>query len=271
MIAPALRRLVRLPVLIALLFGGLFTVLALFPFGREGFRRAAIRHWSRMLVRTCGVRPVPIEADGARPLAALPRGAFVVANHVSWLDIFVIHSQSPCAFVAKAEIAGWPLLGTLVARTGTLFIERGKRHAVHRMIELIGLRLQAGGRVAVFPEGTTSDGRQLLPFHANLVEAAVRAGAPVFPVGLRYVDGGGARAAAIEYVGDTTFVASLWRITGARPVRCEVHALASIAPGPGATRHAIAQQARHAIAGRLGLPLGDELPENLRRLRAGAR
>jgi 1-acyl-sn-glycerol-3-phosphate acyltransferase len=269
-ITPALRRAVRLPLMVGLLFGGLFTVLALFPFGRERFRRAAIRHWSRMLVRVCGVRPATVPADGARPLSALPQGSLVVANHISWLDIFVIHAQCPCSFVAKAEIASWPLLGTLVARTGTLFIERGRRHAVHRMIELIGMRLQAGGRVAVFPEGTTSDGRQLLPFHANLIEAAVRSGAPVFPVGLRYVDGGGERAGAIEYVGDTTFVASLWRITGARSVRCEVHALAPIQPGQGATRHAIAQQAREALARTLRLPMGDELPENLKRLRAGA-
>lgn len=288
MIAAALRRLARLPLLAALLAGGLFTVLALFPFGGEAFRRRAIRRWSRMLVAACGVRTVPVTADGARPLAELPAGSLVVANHVSWLDIFVIHSQSPCAFVAKAEIRDWPLLGTLVSRTGTLFLERGKRHAVHRMIEHVGRRLEAGGRVAVFPEGTTSDGRRLLPFHANLIEAAVRARAPVVPVGLRYVDcasdlaawraasedpparGPDGLSGVVEYVGDITFVASLWRIIGSPGVRCEVHALAAIDPQPLA-RHAVAQLARDAIASRLALPREDALPEKLRELRsAGA-
>jgi len=262
-----MRRAVRLPALILLLFGGLFTVLVLFPFGGERFRRGAIRHWSRMLIATCGVRPVAVRTGGARPLAELQSGRLVVANHISWIDIFVIHSQCPCSFVAKDEIRGWPLLGTLVARTGTLFIERGRRRAVHRMIEHIERRLQAGGRVAVFPEGTTSDGRRLLPFHANLIEGAVRAGVPVAPVGIRYVDGNGETSPIIEYIGDTTFVASLWRIIGAPAVRCEVIALEEIATGETVSRHEIAQQARDVLAARLALPLDDELPENLRELR----
>jgi len=271
MIASALRRTLRLPALLVLLFGGLFTVLALFPFGGEGFRHAAIRRWSRMLIAVCGVRPVPVRADGAAPLADLPPGRLVVANHVSWIDIFVIHSQCPCAFVAKDEIRSWPLLGTLVARTGTLFIERGKRRAVHRMIEHIERRLQVGGRVAVFPEGTTSDGRRLLPFHANLIEGAVRAGVPVTPVGLRYVDGDGDSSPIVEYIGDTTFVTSLWRIIGAPAVLCEVIALAEIPTGDARSRHEIAQRARDALAERLALPLDDRLPDNLQALRrAGA-
>ncbi len=267
MIATALRRALRLPLLVALLFGGLFTVLVLFPFGGEVFRRAAIREWSRMLIAACGVRAAVLGHEGANPLFALPPGRLVVANHVSWIDIFVINAQSPCGFVAKAEIARWPLIGTLVARTGTLFIERGKRHAVHRMIEHIGRRLEVGGRVAVFPEGTTSDGHRLLPFHANLIEGAVRCGAPVVPVGLRYLAGDRDRASQVEYIGDTTFVASLWRIIGSPRIRCEVLALPEIATGEGASRHEVAQRAREAMASALGLPLDETLPEKLRELR----
>jgi 1-acyl-sn-glycerol-3-phosphate acyltransferase len=271
MIATALRRAVRLPLLIGLLFGGLFTVLVLFPFGDEAFRHGAIRRWSRMLIAACGVRADTRRADGAKTLAELPPGHLVVANHVSWIDIFVINAQCPCGFVAKAEIARWPLIGTLVARTGTLFIERGKRHAVHRMIEHIGARLQVGGRVAVFPEGTTGDGRGLLPFHANLIEGAVRCGAPVVPVGLRYLDGDGDTASQIEYIGDTTFVASAWRIIGSPSIRCEVTALHEIATGDGASRHEVAARAREAMAQALGLPLEDALPEKLRELRQSGR
>ncbi|TXH61026.1 MAG: 1-acyl-sn-glycerol-3-phosphate acyltransferase [Burkholderiaceae bacterium] len=151
----AVRRLWRLPQVIALLFGGLFTVIVLFPFWREPARRTAIRVWSRMLLAGCGLRLSECTAPGARPLHALPPGRLVVANHLSWLDIFAIDALCPASFVAKSEIARWPLVGTLVARAGTLFIERGRRHAVHRLIEHIERSLQAGGRVAVFPEGTT--------------------------------------------------------------------------------------------------------------------
>lgn len=269
MLVRALRRCWRLPQLVALLAGGLFTVLVLFPFGSEAFRRNAIRRWSAMLVGACGVRTSEARAGGTRALGELAPGRMVLANHVSWIDIFVINARAPCGFVAKAEIARWPLIGTLVARTGTLFIERGKRNAVHRMIEVVALRLQGGGRVAVFPEGTTSDGARLLPFHANLVEGAIRAGAPLVPVGLQYTDGTPG-AGAIEYIGDTTFIASLWRIIGARTVHCRVFTLDEIEASDGASRHELAQQARLALALATGLPLDDTLPENLRRIRGGA-
>ncbi len=270
MLAAAARRVLRLPLLLALLFGGLFTVTALFPLSSERFRRAAIRHWSRMLLWSCGLRLRECPAPQARPLGELPRGRLLVANHISWVDIFAINALCPASFVAKAEIARWPVLGTLVARAGTLFIERGKRRAVHRMIEHVGRSLEAGGRVAVFPEGTTGDGRCLLPFHSNLVQAAVVSRTEVVPVGLRYLDTRGGRTGAIDYIGDTTFVESLWRILGTGGVCCEVHPLAPIAAADGVGRHEIAQRARVAIAGRLELPFEDALPERIRALRGDA-
>ncbi|MEN9315647.1 MAG: hypothetical protein RIS35_2040 [Pseudomonadota bacterium] len=267
MIPAALRRSIRLPVVVLLLFGGLATVLLGFPFLRESARRTAIRVWSRGLCLGCGLRVVEVQVPGARALSALPPGRLIVANHVSWLDIFAIDALCPASFVAKAEIAGWPLVGTLVARAGTLFLERGKRRAVHRMIEHMDRSLRAGGRIAVFPEGTTGDGGGLLPFHANLMQAAVVAGAPVVPVGLRYRNADGSAAQAIAFVGDTTFVASMWRILGAPTMRCEVHPLPEIAVAQGDRRHDLAARARAALADRLGLPMRDEIPDNLRDLR----
>lgn len=263
----ALLRLVRLPALVALLFGGLLTVLLAFPFSNERFRRGAVRVWSRWLCSSCGVALSERTSPSAHRLSELPGGRMIVANHVSWLDVFAINAFCPASFVAKAEIRRWPLIGTLVARTGTMFLERGRRHAVHRMVERIDRSLQAGGRVAVFPEGTTGDGDRLLPFHANLVQGAVLGGAPVVPVGLRYVDRSGALPEAVEFVGDTPFPVSVWRITGAAGVRCEVIALPEIAPATAATRHEVANRAREALARALGLPLDDVLPERLRKLR----
>lgn len=264
-----LRLALRLPLLIALLFGGLATVLLLFPLGGERFRRWAIRRWSGLLVAACGVSVSVRAQPGAAPLSALAPGSFLVANHVSWMDIFVINSRCAVSFVAKAEIARWPLVGLLVARTGNLFIERGRRRAVHRMIERLVHALAAGARVAVFPEGTTSDGRRLLPFHANLVEAAVRARAPVVPVGLRYAGHRGGPSQAIEFVGDTSFVQSLLRVLAEPGIRCELHLLPPLGVAA-ATRHDIVEQARAALAAQLQLPLDDSLPENLRQLRRAA-
>ena len=262
-----LLRLLRLPLLIGMLFAGLFTVLVLFPFGREPFRRAAVRIWSGLLLRCCGLRLRERPAPGARSLTELPRGRMLLANHISWIDIFAINALCPASFVAKAEIARWPLIGTLVARTGTLFIERGKRRAVHRMIEHIGRNLEAGGRVAVFPEGTTGDGRSLLPFHANLVQAAVQSRIDVVPVGVRYVATRSHSAQVIDYIGDTTFVESLWRILGAWGVCCEIHPLPVIAGDQGLSRHEVSDRARAALAQHLGLPLQDTVPERILAIR----
>ncbi|HYF59584.1 MAG TPA: lysophospholipid acyltransferase family protein [Burkholderiaceae bacterium] len=271
-----LHRLWRLPVLVALLFGGLATVFLAFPLLAERGRERCIATWSRWLMRACGTRVRELVAPGAEPLSALRgrhgagQGRLLLANHVSWLDIFAIDSLSPASFAAKAEIAGWPLAGTLVARAGTVFVERGRRHAVHGVIRQMGDRLAAGARAAVFPEGTTSDGQRLLPFHGNLVQAALNTGAPMVPVGLRYVDPDGTPSLAARFVGDTTFLESLWRVTGHPATVVEVHVMPAIVPGDGVTRQEAARRAREAIGARLGLGFDDTVPDTLRAARAGA-
>lgn len=261
--AAALRRLYRLPLLTLLVAAGLAIVLVVFPWAPLRVRRPIIERWSRLLLAFSGVLLVPRTAAGARPLHDLEPGRMLVGNHVSWLDIFAVDALAASSFVAKAEIARWPLLGTLVARCDTLFIERGKRHAVHRMIERVAARLREGGRVAIFAEGTTSDGRRLLPFHANLMQAALEANAPVVPFGVRYLDAGGDHASAVEFTGDTTFVASLWRVTGATGVRCELHVLPEIPPDHAGTRHALAERVRMELSRCLALPLEDTRPGTL--------
>ncbi len=254
-----MRRTWRLPLLIALLFGGLATTFFVFPLGRWPLHRRCIQVWSRWLLAACGVSFRALPADGGERLAAL-HGCMLVANHISWLDIFAIHALAPSGFVAKAEIRRWPLVGLLVARTGNIFIERGRRRAVHEVIVRLKEAIADGRRVAVFPEGTTGDGSCLLPFHANLIEAAVEAGAMVVPVGVRYLDRDGGRSSGVDFVGDTTFVASVWRIIGAPMTVVEVHVLAPIVPGQGDTRHRIAERARESISAGLELALADTPP-----------
>lgn len=270
----AVRRLYRIPALIALLLGGLATVFGVFPLVGDAKREWLIANWSRLMMRACGavVREMPV--PGAQSLSDMRgkhgegQGRMLLANHISWLDIFAIDSLAPASFAAKAEIAGWPLAGTLVSRAGTVFIERGKRHAVHGVIRQMGEKLSAGLRAAVFPEGTTSDGKRLLPFHGNLVQAALNTGAPLVPVGLRYLDPDGEASHAVMYVGDTTFMDSIWRITGHSRLIVEVHVMAPIVPGEGLTRQEVVRRARAAIGERLGLEIDDAVPEQLARVRA---
>src|SRR3569832_1870289 len=118
----------------------------------------------------------------------------LVANHISWLDILVVHAARHCRFVSKSEVKRWPLIGTLATGANTLNIERESRRDAVRVVHHMAEALRAGDVLAVFPEGTTSDGRALLPFHANLIQAAISAAAPVLPVALSFMDKGSGAA-----------------------------------------------------------------------------
>ena len=135
----------------------------------------------------------------------------MVANHLSWLDILVMNAAHPSRFVSKADAQHWPLLGSLITGAGTLYIERGNRRDAMRMVHHMAERLTLGDILTVFPEGTTGDGQALLPFHANLLQAAIAARAPVLPIALRFVrkDSGEPHPAPI-FVGETTLIGSIW-------------------------------------------------------------
>lgn len=190
---------------------GLWTVWWHFPRWDEAVRAARIQAWS---ARALAILGVASRIDGEPPVAG---PVLVVANHVSWLDILAIDAARPCRFVSKADVRHWPLLGRLVAGAGTLFIERDRKRDALRVVHHLAERLQAGDVLAVFPEGTTSEGRGVLPFHANLLQAAVATGAPVQPLGLAYRPTAAPLDALVRhdapvYVGDATLLASVWRV-----------------------------------------------------------
>ncbi|MES2742410.1 MAG: lysophospholipid acyltransferase family protein [Pseudomonadota bacterium] len=240
----------RLARIVAHVFLGMLICGAVFPWAGPQRHDALVRRWSRRLLGLCNVR---LATTGAAPLAH----AMVVANHVSWLDIFVINSVYPCRFVAKAEIRAWPMLGWLAAGAGTVFIARGDRRGLRHLFTGLVDKLRSGERIAFFPEGTTAAHGTLLPFHPNLFEAAIDAGVPVQPLALAYADPLGAVPAALDFTGDTSVQQSVLAILGGPPVTASVAFLAPLT-SVDAHRRDLAAAARQAVAAALGMSTAGE-------------
>lgn len=228
------------------LFIGLATCAFVFPLIDAAGRQRCIKRWSIKLLALCGVQ---VEIKTNAPPA--PR-ALIVANHVSWLDIFVINSLHPCRFVAKSDIRDWLLIGWLCHKTGTVFISRGKLRDVRKIFQGLVASLHAGEHVAFFPEGTTAAQGTLLPFHANLFEAAIDAKVPVQPYAVRYVDARGQLHVAADFIGDMTFVQSMVTILKAGKMTAQLTLLPVIETSRESHRRELADAARGSIAAALG-------------------
>jgi 1-acyl-sn-glycerol-3-phosphate acyltransferase len=238
-VIPALRthwRLVR----VGLHLGyGLAVAAVVYPLAGRPAQLKLKQRWSRQLLGMLGVR---LQAK-ATPL---PSATLLVANHISWLDIYVINALAPAAFICKADVRSWPFIGWLCERTETVFMPRGSRNAAKQAGEIVALRLRQGWRVAVFPEGTTSDGGEVLPFHGALLQGAIDASCRVQPLALRYTDGDGRLSTAPAYCGDTTLLQSLRRIAAAPRLHVRLDVLPPL-DGHGAERRALAATAWRAI------------------------
>ncbi len=237
----------RKTALVLHLLRGLLTCALLFPWLGVRTREWHIRRWSRRLLRICGVEVEVVDATGAASHGAGRQGAMVVSNHISWLDIYVIHSWQPVRFVAKSEIRDWPLIGWLCGKTGTIFIERGRKRDAHRVLHDITDVMLQGDLVGVFPEGTTTDGTSVLPFHANLMQAPISGGVPVQPVGLMYLDAAtGEPTLAPAYIGDLTLLQCLNAILRAGPITARL-VLAPPLQSITANRRELAETARDIV------------------------
>jgi 1-acyl-sn-glycerol-3-phosphate acyltransferase len=238
---------------------GLLTALLVFPVLPAAARDALVQFWSRIALVALGIRLELVVDPAATPIAA-SRGSLIVSNHTSWADVFVIAAVTPARFVAKSEIAGWPVIGMFARAVGTLFVTRARRHAVVEVNRAASQRLVSGQSVVIFPEGTTTDGSRLLRFHANLFQAGIDVAAPVVPLSLEYLQDGRPSPAA-AFIGDMTLVASMWRIVIAPRLTVRLRWLPSIATA-GQTRQAVARLAQAAIHTALALPQTDALPVN---------
>jgi 1-acyl-sn-glycerol-3-phosphate acyltransferase len=220
-------------------------VVTRFPQLDAAGRHERVRWWSLGLLRAMGLT-VRVSGTAPRPGATL-----VVANHVSWIDIAAIHAAAPQArFVSKADVLAWPLLGWLIKNAGTLFIERERKRDAVRVVHAMAEALRAGDTVAIFPEGTTGAGPELLPFHANLLQAAIATATPVQPVVLRFADATQTYSPAAVYTGQTTLAQSMWRVASARGLTAHVHVMPPIATTH-AERRALALHLRELMAAEL--------------------
>lgn len=157
-----------------------------------------------------------------------PVGSLLASNHVSWLDIPLLGGETELTFLSKSEVKSWPVIGWLAHKSGTLFIERGKRDGAKGASEQIATRLQQQERVLIFPEGTTTDNIQLLPFHARLFAAAVSAKALIQPVAIHYLNEQGQTHPLVPYLTPQTLMQNLWSILAEPKILIEVHFLQPI-------------------------------------------
>jgi 1-acyl-sn-glycerol-3-phosphate acyltransferase len=209
------------------LFHGMGTIARHFPGATPEQKAGHVAQWATRFLQLLQVElRTTGQAVTAGPL-------MVVANHVSWLDILVMLAVQPVHFVSKSDVRHWPVIGWLATNAGTLYIERASRRDALRVVHHIAQALTEppespvvhhASIIAVFPEGTTSDGRGVLPFHANLIQAAISAHAPVQPIALRYNDAAtGQLSLAPTYVDDDTLITSVWRLLTSPSVEAVVH------------------------------------------------
>ena len=195
---------------------GYWRVRTQFPRLTETQQARAVEDWSRHMLHAMGIE-VRVKGHPAKG------PVLMASNHISWLDILVIHGACHCRFVAKSEIKRWPLLGVMTAGGGSLFIERASNRDALRVVHQMAQALQQGHVLGVFPEGGTGDGQTLLPFHANLLQAAITADAPIQPVALQFLEANsGAKSFAPCYHAEDTLLGSLWRTLCAPPLLAQV-------------------------------------------------
>ncbi len=200
--------------------------------------RTVVSWWMRCVARILGLHIKVLGTPPEHPVLA-------VSNHISWLDIPVLASIFPVSFVSKAEIRDWPALGMLTARAGTLFIQRGGKNAANQAMEQIAFRLRRGHSIAVFPEGTITDGHSVRRFHPRLFGAAVYANAYIQPVAIRYPHAHGVHP-AVPFVDAEPFFKHAIRVLSEKRINVEVTLCRKLA-SQSVDRRTLAKQAFEAI------------------------
>lgn len=237
---------VRLILFMLYVLLGLLLTLGFFRFLSWSTRQVFIRTWSRGLLMILGVR---LSVDN--PPLRLPMRGMLVGNHSSWIDIFVANAVQPVRFIAKSEIRDWPFLGILVSSVGTLYVERGNRHAIVSTNREIAIAAKNGDLVGLYPEGTTTDGTYILPFKSNLFQPAIDNEMHLYPLGVTYSQNGKYTRYA-DYEGDTSLVSSLWQIASSGGITAHARYGTVIPTAQFTARQELAKAAQSAVARLVG-------------------
>jgi len=230
--------------IIGQVFKGCFILLLVFPWLKTEQRHQSIRKWCKQLLDIFKMRLSVIGAERLEDTYYL-----MAANHISWIDIHVINAFKPHYFVAKSEVASWPIFGWMAKQLGTLFIERGKSNSIRNMVQEIAEQLNQKA-LCIFPEGTSTDGKQVAPFKSNLFEAAITAEAPVYSLAIQYFDlKTGKKTTAPAFIGDMGLLDSIWNLISSPPI-CAVLSISAKLPAL-KERKALAELSQSLIAGQL--------------------
>lgn len=242
-------RIIRIVRIILHTLYGVWLAILVLPTLTTKQRNWMIGYWSRRLL---AVMNIQVHVYGSRPSHDLA-GIMFVGNHISWLDIHVLNSIRPVRFIAKAEIRNWPIFGWLAKRANTLFIEREQKKDAMRVVEAASSSLKKGDCLCFFPEGTTTDGTELLKFKGSLMQAPINAKAKVWPFAIEYPHQNGRPNKQMAFAGDTTLLESIWRIVSLNQPQAVVTFLPIISP-EGHERRGLTIAVRHAIATHLDMP-----------------
>jgi 1-acyl-sn-glycerol-3-phosphate acyltransferase len=230
--------------IIAHVLKGCFILLLVFPWLKVGQRHHSIRKWCIQLLSIFKMRLSVIGAEQLEDAHYL-----LAANHISWIDIHVINSFKPHYFVAKAEVASWPIFGWMAKQLGTLFIERGKANSIRKMVPELAAQLSQKP-ICIFPEGTSTDGKQVAPFKSNLFEAAIVANAPVYVLAIQYFElQTGKKTTAPAFIGEMGLLDSIWKLICSPPICAEIRISAKLPPLD--DRKALAELSQSLIAKQL--------------------
>ncbi|MER6946240.1 lysophospholipid acyltransferase family protein [Nonomuraea sp. NPDC000554] len=240
-VAGFFRRVTRLVAAFLVLLAGVPVAVAA-RWMRAAWRAKVTKVWARLLLCALGIGVEVAAASGTESQVDEPGGVLLVANHVSWLDPLVMAATMPSRPLAKREIADWPVIRTLVAGAGALFIDRERLSALPSAVAAVADALRAGDTVVAFPEGTTWCGRGMGEFRPAVFQAAIDAGAAVRPATLRYREGE-ATSTRGSYVGNDSLLASFLRVAATRNLVVEVTLLAPVKVAPTGRR----QEARAAL------------------------
>ena len=224
---------------------GVCTLSFIIPFLSRENKDKKIQAWSKRLLNIFNIE---LEVQDAKLLGSTPH--LIASNHISWLDIHVINAFKPIRFVAKSEVASWPIFGWMATQLGTVFIRRDSaRHArlvVAHMADV--LKTQS---ICIFPEGTSTIGSTVLPFKPNLFESAIVAQTPVCPIAIQYISKiKGVRSESPAFVGDMGLLESMSRVIEDRSLLAKITILAPCFPGSSSNldRKELANTCQESIA-----------------------